>query len=93
MKTRLKQLMTDFGPEYPEVKALKDQIGEMDEFFEGKQKQLSIGDDVQLTPDDVMRAYVSMLEHDLRALNQRTKDIEVQMLDAEKKAKELVIIS
>lgn len=90
MKTRLKQLMTDFGPEYPEVKALKDQIGEMDEFLKGKQKQLSIGDDVQLTPDDVMQAYVSMLEHDLRALNQRAKDIEVQMAEAETKAKKLV---
>ena len=90
MRTRLKQLTTDFGPEYPEVKALKDQIGEMEDFLNKKQKQLFIGEDVQLTPDDVMKAYVSMLEHDLRALDQRAKDIEVQMKDAEEKAKDLV---
>ncbi len=90
MKTRLKQLTADFGPSYPEVKALKDQIGEMEDFLNKKQKQLFIGEDVQLTPDDVMRAYVSMLEHDLRALDQRSKDIEVQMKDAESKAKDLV---
>ena len=90
MRTRLKQLTTDFGPEYPEVKALRDQIGEMEDFLGKKQKQLFIGEDVQLTPDDVMKAYVSMLEHDLRALDQRSKDIEVQMSEAEKKARFLV---
>lgn len=90
MRTRLRQLTADFGPEYPEVKALRGQIGEMEEFLGKKQKQLSIGDEVQLTPDDVMKAYVSMLEHDLRALDQRAKDIEVQMKEAEKKAKDLV---
>ncbi len=90
MRTRLKQLTADFGPEYPEVKALREQIGEMEDFLNKKQKQLFVGEDVQLTPDDVMRAYVSMLEHDLRALDQRQKDIGVQMSEAEQKAKELV---
>ncbi len=90
MKTRLSQLTADFGPEYPEVKALRQQIGEMEGFLSKKQKELFIGEDVQLTPDDVMKAYVSMLEHDLRALDQRSRDIEKQMAIAEVKAKELV---
>ncbi len=37
-----------------------------------------------------MNAYVSKLDHDLRALDQRTKDLEKQMEIAATKAKELV---
>ncbi|MCC6510800.1 MAG: polysaccharide biosynthesis tyrosine autokinase [Pirellulaceae bacterium] len=90
LKTRLSQLTADFGPEYPEVKALRQQIGEMEGFLSKKQKELFIGEDVQLTPDDVMKAYVSMLDHDLRALDQRSQDIDKQMQIAEQKAKALV---
>ncbi|MFO1064475.1 MAG: polysaccharide biosynthesis tyrosine autokinase [Pirellulales bacterium] len=91
MKSKLKQLLEDFGQEHPEVRALQKQISEMETFLDKRSKMLLVADDeVKLTPDDVMKAYVSMLEHDLRALEQRSLDIEKQMESAESKAKELV---
>ncbi len=91
MKTRLSQLRNDFGPEYPEAKALEGQINEMQAFLDRRAKALLVNDgDVQLTPDDVMKAYVSMLEHDLRALMQQSEDTKTQMKSAEADAKKLV---
>ncbi|MCA9156761.1 MAG: polysaccharide biosynthesis tyrosine autokinase [Planctomycetales bacterium] len=91
MKTRLSQLRNDFGPEYPEAKALEGQINEMQAFLDRRAKALLVNDgEVQLTPDDVMKAYVSMLEHDLRALEQQSEDTKTQMKLAEDEAKKLV---
>ncbi len=91
MKTRLSQLRTDFGPEYPEAKALETQIDEMQAFLDKRSIALMVNeDDVQLTPDDVMAAYVSMLEHDLRALERQSQDTQSQMELAEQEAKTLV---
>ncbi len=91
MKTRLSQLRTDFGPEYPEAKALETQINEMQAFLDKRAKALVVNDgEVELTPDDVMNAYVSMLEHDLRALEKQSEDTQRQMSLAEGEAKKLV---
>ncbi len=91
LKTQLKQLSMDFAPEHPEIRALTQQIQEMEEFLKRRSKALLVTDgDSSLTPDDVMNAYVSMLEHDLRALQQRSKDIETQMSRAEEDARNLL---
>ncbi len=90
LKAQLSQLTTDFGPEYPQAKAIKQQIAEMEGFLAKKSKSLSVESEVELTPDDVMRAYVSMLDHDLKALDQRGKDIEKQMEVAASEAKKLI---
>ncbi len=91
MKSRLKQLTEDFGPEYPEVRSLTRQIQETEEFLNRRSRTLSVDDDeMNLTPDDVMKAYVTMLEHDLRALDRRIEDTNKQMALAEVEAKKLV---
>lgn len=90
MRTRLKQLSEDFGKQHPEVKALTQQIAEMESFLNERSKALEVTEDIQLSPDDVLKAYTSMLKHDLDAIEQRAKDVERQMLEAETQAKELV---
>ncbi len=90
LKAQLSQLTADFGPEYPQAKSLKQQIGEIEGFLAKKSKGLTVEAEVQLTPDDVMKAYVSMLDHDLKALDQRGKDIERQMEVAASEAKKLI---
>ena len=91
MKSRLSQLRNDFGPEYPEAKALEQQIQEMQTFLDNRAKTLLVSEEgIQITPDDVMSAYVNMLENDLRALDRQSQDVQSQMKQAEDEAKKLV---
>jgi capsular exopolysaccharide synthesis family protein len=91
LKTRLKQLRSEFGPAYPETRALEEQISEMEQFLDTRSEILRINtDQFNLTPDDVMEAYITMLEHDLRALEQQSADTKSQMLQAETEAKDFV---
>lgn len=90
LKNQLKQLSMDFAPEHPSVRAVRQQIEETEEFLKSRSKNLLVSEDSLLTPDDVLNGYVSMLEHDLTALQQRIIDIEKQMDAAEEAAKKLV---
>jgi capsular exopolysaccharide synthesis family protein len=91
MKSKLVTMKEDFGNNHPEVKALANQIGATEKFLGEKAENLEVTDeDAQLTPDDVMIAYVKMLENDLVTMKKRQSDIENQMKIAEKQAKELV---
>ncbi|MEZ6074638.1 MAG: hypothetical protein R3C56_02875 [Pirellulaceae bacterium] len=91
MKTRLSRLRSDFGPAYPEAIALEKQIEEMQTFLDNRAKSLLVSEQgIQITPDDVMNAYVNMLENDLRALEQQGQDVQSQMKQAEEQAKTLV---
>ena len=62
----------------------------MEEFLDARSKALVVTEDIQLSPDDVMHAYTSMLNHDLQAIEQRARDVEKQMQKAEADAKTLV---
>jgi len=91
MKSRLVTMREDFGNNHPEVKALANEITATEKFLGDKANNLYVTDeDAPLTPDDVMAAYVKMLEKDLVTMTKRQADIEKQMKIAEKQAKELV---
>lgn len=93
MKGKLKQLTEDYGAQHPEVRALKQQIAEMTNFIGSRAKNLEITDNsVELTTDDIMKAYVHMLQNDLASLGRRYADVEKQMKAAEIEAKELVAL-
>ncbi len=93
MKGKLKQLTDDYGAQHPEVRALKQQIAEMTNFIGSRAKNLEITDNaVELTTDDIMKAYVHMLQNDLASLGRRYADVEKQMKAAEIDAKELVAL-
>ncbi len=91
MKSKLVTMKEDFGNNHPEVKALANEIAATEKFLGEKADNLQVTDeDAQLTPDDVMIAYIKMLENDLVTMKKRQADIENQMKIAEKQAKELV---
>ncbi len=91
LKSQLSKAIQDYGDQHPSVKSLRDQINEMEKFLQEREDRLTVTEDeAPLLPDDVMKAYVSMLKNDLLALEQRKLDIDSQMSDAEVKAKELL---
>ncbi len=93
MKGKLKQLTDDYGAQHPEVRALRQQIAEMTEFIGTRAKNLEVTDNaIELTTDDIMKAYVHMLQNDLASLGRRYADVEKQMKAAEIEAKELVAL-
>jgi len=90
-KAQLATMREDFGNNHPEVKALASEIASTEKFLSEKALQLQVTDeDGQLSPDDVMAAYVKMLATDLLTLKKRQSDIENQMKIAESEAKKLV---
>lgn len=93
MKGKLKQLTADYGAQHPDVRALKQQIDEMSNFIGERAKNLSVNDDaIELTTDDIMKAYVHMLQNDIASLDRRFADVEKQMKAAEIEAKNLVAL-
>lgn len=91
LKAELTQAMADYGPKHPEVVALQSQVDQMVDFIKGREEILGVGDDeVPLTPDDIMAAYVSLLKNDLLALKQRKSDLGKQQTVAESAARELL---
>ena len=93
MRGKLKQLTDDYGAQHPEVRALKQQIAEMTTFIGDRAKNLVVNDNsVELTTDDIMKAYVHMLQNDIASLGRRFVDVEKQMKAAEIEAKDLVAL-
>jgi polysaccharide biosynthesis transport protein len=91
LRSQLSQKNRDFGPNHPEVKDLQLQVNEMEKFLTNRQSALGVVDDrAQLTPDDVMSAYISLLESDLLALKRRKADLEKQKEVAEADSKNLI---
>ncbi|HBE71200.1 MAG TPA: hypothetical protein DDW52_23895, partial [Planctomycetaceae bacterium] len=91
LKAKLTQAMAEYGPKHPEVVTLQTQVKEMQEFMQEREKVLGVADDeVPLTPDDIMTAYVGLLENDLLALRQQKKNLERQQGEAESAARELL---
>ncbi len=65
----------------------------MQEFIESREGKLGLdANQKPLTPDDVMKAYVNLLENDLRALEKQKADLEKQMAQAETDAKSLISV-
>jgi polysaccharide biosynthesis transport protein len=92
LKARLKQLEKEYGANNPETVLVKEQIAEMEKFIRERAKDLVVTESIDLTPDDVMNAYVRMLTNDLEALQRQAEDIKEQLIVAEEEAKSLVAL-
>ncbi len=91
MRASLRQAMAEYGDKHPEVQKLQTQLAEMQQFVRDRDAIIGIeGDQAALTPDDVMLAYVNLLENDLKALEFQKEFLEKQMGVEEALAKELV---
>ena len=92
MKSRLSQLRPILVPSIQRPKLSRRKSTRCRAFLDTRADALVVNDgQTELTPDDVMTAYVSMLEHDLQALERQSRDTESQMKLAEVQAKELVV--
>ena len=90
---QLKQAREEYGLNHPQVKTLETQLKEMQAFFTSREGSLGVENGKKaITPDDVMAAYRSLLENDLRAQEKRKADIEKQILEAEANAKALITV-
>lgn len=91
LKSQLAHAMQEHGPKHPAVTKLESQIKEMDAFLRDREGVLGVSDEAALlTPDDVMGAYVRLLENDLTGLEMRRAELVKQIAWVEGKAKELV---
>ncbi len=93
LKAKLKQATAEYGANHPQVKTFETQLKEMQDFFSSRQGVLGVEPGQKpITPDDVMVAYVSLLENDLLAQEKRKLDLEKQIAEAEKGAKALISV-
>ena len=92
LKAKLGQALKEFGNQHPTVLNLESQIKEMEQFIDRRDSQLGVrkGGDRELTPDDVMKAYVRLLDSDLAALTRRREDLLKEIGNAEEMAKSLI---
>lgn len=92
LKSRLKNVRIAYGPKHPQVQELETQIHEIESFLNQRKSELGLSEEEQsLKPDDVMNAYVRLLQNDILALEQRLLDLQRQQQEAETEAKKLVL--
>ena len=86
-----RRLEADFGPGHPEVKKLEEEIQLVKSFVDDKKSELAPGwQDVQLTPDGLLKAYVAFLQNDITAVSDRRRQLGILLADAEEQARSLV---
>ena len=74
---REKTFGVDLGPGHPQVQDNLRQQQIMRDFLEEKRVSLgSVEDKIKLTPKNLVRAYVKLLEHDLNTLERREKELQ-----------------
>jgi succinoglycan biosynthesis transport protein ExoP len=84
-------LKADLGQKHPDVRKLEEQIKFIAQRIEERDKLLKPeSEDVQLTPDGLLRAYVAFLDSDITAINERRNELALLKDDAEKQARSLV---
>jgi capsular exopolysaccharide synthesis family protein len=91
LKAQLGPALKDYGKQHPVVLSLESQIKEMEDFIKQREKTLTISKGLarELTPDDVMKAYVGLLEADLGAMERKRRNLESEISSAEQQSKVL----
>lgn len=91
MEAELGVLKADLGIRHPDVRKLEEQI----EFVKKRIRERAAGissveEDVELTPEGLLKAYVAFLESDIAEIEERRKELGILLADAEKQARVLV---
>ncbi|MEZ6135911.1 MAG: polysaccharide biosynthesis tyrosine autokinase [Pirellulaceae bacterium] len=90
-RSQLVSMEKTHGNNHPDVVALREQIQLAEAFVETRAKNRSVVEDKpELTPDDVLDAYVNMLSNDLAALEQRKSSLLLAASEVEKQVRDLV---
>ncbi len=86
-----KMLLQDFGASHPEVVSTREQIAVVREFLRQKEEATQVGNEAELLdPDELLNAYVRLLENDLATLTRREDELEILAAQEEEAAKTLV---
>lgn len=90
-QAELSVLQADLGLKHPEVRKLENVILFLKESISEREKMLpATMDDMQLTPEGLLRAYIAFLERDIIAIAERRSELALLKEDAEKQARVLV---
>ncbi|MEZ6098601.1 MAG: polysaccharide biosynthesis tyrosine autokinase [Pirellulaceae bacterium] len=88
---REKSLLTDLGPQHPEVEMVRNQINEARTFLTSRGTRLTLNQDgPPLTADSLLAGYVKLLSNDLETLRRRQGELGVLAAKEEEEAKALV---
>lgn len=90
-RARLNSLQAIMGANHPEVVSLRGEVSLAEEFIRTRTSQRGLPEEKPaLTPEMVMRAYVSLLHNDLQSLQDRKSALLVLATETEAKVKGLV---
>lgn len=91
METELRRLKADLGLKHPDVKKLEDTITYMREYMDEKSASMEPGEeDLQLTPEGLLSAYIAFLESDLADVAETRVELGLLKEDADRQARVLV---
>ena len=86
-----RRLEADFGPGHPNVKKIEEEIALVKSFVDERSDALNPGwEDTQLSPDGLLKAYISFLASDITDISDRRTELAILIADAEKQARVLV---
>ncbi len=84
-------MKADLGLKHPSVRKLEEEIAFIQQRIESREKDLAPAmEDVQLTPDGLLKAYVAFIESDITAISERRRELGLLKADAESQARVLV---
>ena len=78
------------GPNHPEIASLREQIAEARKFIDDRAENLSDTGEASFGPEEVLDSYLTLLENDIVALNERKRQLEGLAVVEEEAAKKLV---
>ena len=93
LNSERQRLTAVFGSGYPKVREIEAEIQLVSEFIEESKKRTtpeSAFGSSAIKPDELLKAYVGFIQHDIATLGERRKELVSLTADAEKKAKELI---
>jgi succinoglycan biosynthesis transport protein ExoP len=83
---KLHLLLTDVGPDHPDVRSLRNKIKILEDFSRGK--PLDAGPDRKTTPgEDPVRAYLAVLKHELQEQDLNLEQLDGQIREMEARVK------
>jgi capsular exopolysaccharide synthesis family protein len=92
LKMEEKTLLMDLGPSHPRVRDVQESIRVMEDFLNANREDLGLPSDdaKQLNAVELVRAYQSLLRHDLEDLDRRDKELQ-QSADQERDAAQALV--
>lgn len=89
LRSKEKTLLDNYGANHPDVRAVQQQIKEVESFLNEQAKGLSL-EGTMVTPDKIVEGYVRLMRNDIAEFDMREKQLIEESAEAERMAKELI---